>query len=146
MPWRLPDELANFKRLTLGKPVVMGRNTYESLGKPLQGRRNVVLTHRAGFEAPGCEIVGCLDAAFERCAGAEEIMVIGGASVFEQCLPRASRIYLTRVEARVEADTRFPAFDPADWDETPGAKHSADARHEFAFRISTLVRKRMLGR
>ena len=144
LPWHLPADLVHFKRTTWGKPVVMGRRTYESLGRALPGRRNVVLTRRVSFRAPpDCEIAPDLDAARALCEGEErdEWLVIGGAMLYAEALPRACRMYLTRVLAEVEGDARFPEFDPDEWREVACIDHPRDARHAHAFRIATLERR-----
>jgi len=114
MPWHLPDDLRRFRRLTLGKPVVMGRRTFRSIGHPLSGRRNIVVS-RTLSETSGIEVVAVLDRALEICAGAEEVMIIGGAALYREALPRAERLYLTRIAARFEGDTYFPAVDWSEW-------------------------------
>ena len=115
LPWHLPADLAFFKRTTLGKPVLMGRKTYESIGRPLPGRRNIVVTRNSKFDAPGCELASGLDTAIERCADAQEIMLIGGANLYAQGLDRASYLYLTRIDHAFEdGDAWFPELD-ASW-------------------------------
>jgi dihydrofolate reductase len=142
LPWRLPEDLAYFKRVTLGRPVVMGRRTYESIGKPLPGRDNIVVTHRKDLPAPGCIVVQSLDGAWKAAGGAAEVCVIGGTSLFEETLPLADVIHLTEVAAEVEGDTYFPDFDRAAWRETEVARHPADSRHAYPFRIVRLERRR----
>jgi dihydrofolate reductase len=123
MPWRLPGDLKFFKNTTLGKPVIMGRRTFESVGKPLPGRPNIVLTRDAGFRPPGVEVTDSLDKAVKLAAeqaaklGAEEIAVIGGGEIYALALPRASRVYLTEVQASPDGNARFPDLDRADWRE-----------------------------
>jgi dihydrofolate reductase len=114
LPWRLPDDLARFKRLTLGCPVVMGRRTFESLGKPLSGRRNILLTRDAGFSQPGCEMAHTADEAIGL-AGNDELFVIGGASVYKLFLPLASRMYITHVEGNFSGDVFFPEVRWENW-------------------------------
>lgn len=140
LPWRLPDDLAYFKRVTMGHPVVMGRRTHESIGKPLSGRKNVVVTRDPHYHAPGCTVVTSLDAAWEAAGDAAEVCVIGGTSLFAESLPKADRIHLTEVQAEVEGDTFFPPFDRREWTEREVARHPADERHEFPFRIVVLDR------
>ena len=140
LPWRLPDELAHFKRTTLGKPVLMGRRTFASLGRALPGRTNVVLSRDLGFAAPDALVARDLDAALALVRGAPEVMVIGGAALYAEALPRADRIYLTRVRARPEGDVWFPKLEPADWRETPLSEHPADARHAHAYAVFQLDR------
>lgn len=141
LPWRLPDELAHFKRATLGKPVLMGRRTFASLARALPGRTNVVLSRAPGFAAEGALVARDLERALELVAGAPEVVVIGGAALYAEALPRAQRIYLTRVHARPEGDVRFPELDPADWRESLVLEHPADARHAHAFSIFELERR-----
>jgi len=141
LPWRLPDDMAYFKRVTMGNPVIMGRRTYESIGKPLPGRTNIVVTHNAAYEAPGCIVVHSLDDAWRAADGADEACVIGGTSLFEETLAMADLIHLTEVEADVEGDTYFPPFDRSRWRETEVSRHSADARHAYPFRIVRLERR-----
>jgi dihydrofolate reductase len=141
MPWHLPDDLKHFKALTLGKPVLMGRRTFESIGKPLPGRTNLVLTHAAGWTVPGATAVPDLEAAVRVAGSAPELVVAGGAQVYALALPRAARIYLTRIHAVIEGDTRLPAIDPASWYETSRELHPVDARHAFAMSFITLERR-----
>jgi dihydrofolate reductase len=142
MPWRLPEDLAYFKRVTMGHPIVMGRKTYESIGRPLPGRLNIVVTRNAGFAAPGCRVVDSMEAAYGAAGDAHEVSVIGGTSIFDAALPRADVIHLTEVDAEVAGDTWFPAFDRREWDEHEVLRHPADARHEHPFRIVRLERRR----
>jgi dihydrofolate reductase len=142
LPWRLPDDLAYFKRVTMGHPIVMGRRTYESIGKPLPGRENIVVTHQRDYRAPGCTVVHSLEEAWNAANGAQEVSVIGGTAIFRDTLPVADRIHLTEVHANVEGDTFFPAFDRTQWRETEIARHEADARHSYPFRIVVLDRRR----
>jgi dihydrofolate reductase len=137
MPWHLPEDLAHFKRLTLGHPVVMGRKTYESilatLGKPLPGRTNIVVTRQPGFAAPGCTVVGSLEAALGAAREADEVFVIGGAEIYRLALARADRVYLTRIDAAFEGDATFPALDPAEWREAVREDHPPAAGRSFGF-------------
>lgn len=141
LPWRLPDDLAYFKRVTMGRPVVMGRRTFESIGKPLPGRHNIVLSGNPAFEAPGCTVVASLDAAWRAAGDAEEACVIGGTSLFEETLPIARRIHLTEVDAEVDGDTYFPEYDRSQWAEREVLRHPADERHAYPFRIVVLERR-----
>jgi dihydrofolate reductase len=142
LPWRLPADLAHFKKVTMGHPIVMGRRTYESIGKPLPGRKNIVITHNRAYEAPGCVVVGSLDEAWAASAGADEVCIIGGTTLFAETLPIADVIHLTEVEADVEGDTYFPRFDRGDWNQKEIARHAPDARHAYPLRILELTRKR----
>ena len=139
LPWRLPDDLKRFKALTLGKQVVMGRKTFESIGRPLPGRENRVVSRQAGLRLEGCLVFPGLR---EALAGdADEIMVIGGAQIYAAALPLAQRLYLTEVETEVEGDARFPDFDPAEWREIERMPHPPDARHACGFVFRVLDRK-----
>jgi dihydrofolate reductase len=140
LPWRLPDDLAHFKRVTMGHPVIMGRRTFESVGKPLPGRANIVITRQPDFAAPGCAVVHSLEEAWRAANGAEEACVIGGTMLFAETLPAADVIHLTQVDAEVEGDTWFPPFDRSQWVEREVARHAADARHAYPFRILELSR------
>ncbi|MBS0456344.1 MAG: dihydrofolate reductase [Proteobacteria bacterium] len=134
LPWHLPDDLKRFKALTLGKAVLMGRKTADSLGRALPKRRNLVLTRSDRAPFPGMEVVASLDDAMQRAD--DELMVIGGGEVFALALPLATRMYLTHVDTEVAgADTFFPAFEESDWRVVAHASHPADARHacDFAF-------------
>ena len=143
LPWHLPDDLKRFKALTLGKPLLMGRRTAESLGRALPGRRNLVLTRSGRVPFAGMEAVDTLDAAL-RIAGADgagELCVIGGGDVFALALPQAARLHLTWVDTVVEgADAYFPDYDAAAWREVAREAHAADARHAFAFDFVDYVR------
>jgi dihydrofolate reductase len=141
LPWRLPDDLAYFKRVTMGRPVVMGRRTWQSIGKPLPGRTNIVVTHDRALQATGCVVAHSLDEAWRAAEGADEACVIGGTTLFAETLPIADAIHLTEVEAEVEGDTYFPDFDRSAWRETEIARHAADARHAYPFRIVLLERR-----
>ena len=133
MPWHLPDDLKRFKQLTLGKPVLMGRKTALAIGRPLPGRRNLVLTRSSAAPFAEQEAVASLDAAIAVADGAE-LCVIGGGEVYALVLPRATRLHLTWIDTAAEnADAFFPRFDLQQWRETARAAHPADARHEFAF-------------
>ena len=134
LPWHLPEDLKRFRRLTLGKPVVMGRRTYDSIGKPLPGRRNIVLTRQLGWRADGVETAVTLDDALALAADTPEVAIIGGATVYAEALPRADRIELTEVHAAPAGDTFFPPLDPARWREIA---READAQMSFV----TLVRR-----
>ncbi|TXG82149.1 MAG: dihydrofolate reductase [Sphingomonadales bacterium] len=144
LPWHLREDLQHFKRLTVGKPVVMGRKTFESIGKPLPGRHNIVVTRQADWRADGVTIApnlaeAIVAAGLDPRTRAPEIMVIGGGEIYAQALPLAGCIQLTEVHADVAGDTRFPALDPAQWRETARADHAA-ANGQPAFSFVTLER------
>jgi dihydrofolate reductase len=142
MPWHLPADLKHFKRLTMTKPILMGRVTWDAIGKALPGRLNLVMTRNPEWRGQGAMRVGSLDEAL-RVAGdveAKELMVIGGAEIYRQALPRAKRIYLTRIDAEPPGDAVFPELDPADWKEVERASHPADARNRWDLTFVTLER------
>ena len=141
LPWRLPDDLAFFKRTTMGHPVIMGRRTYESIGKPLPGRLNIVVTHQPDFSAPGCTVVHSMKEAYRAAGDAPEVAIIGGNAIFAETLPDADTIYLTEVDAEVEGDVFFPPFDRSRFREVELERHAADERHAYPFRILKLERK-----
>jgi len=140
LPWRLPDDLKRFKAITMGKPVLMGRKTFESIGKPLVGRTNIVVTRDTHLRLDGCVTVGSIDDALLAAGTAPELMVIGGAELYRQILPRIDLIYLTRVHAQIEGDTRFPEVVWEDWIELESEYHAADERHAHAFTFLKLAR------
>ena len=133
LPWRLSDYLKHFKAITMGKPIVMGRKTWESIGRPLPGRQNIVITRQAGFAAEGCDVVRSLDEAIATAGDADEIVVIGGSQIYALALPMAERLYLTRVHAEVEGDAYFPDVDAGRWLRVADEAHEADDRNEFDF-------------
>ena len=118
LPWRLPEDLRRFKALTLGHPVIMGRKTHESVGRPLPGRTNIVVTRDANFVAPGCTVVQSPAAALAACKDADEAFVIGGAELYRALFDDADRMYLTEINSDVPGDVLFPEFDAAQWQET----------------------------
>ncbi len=142
LPWHLFEDLKRFKRLTTGKPIIMGRRTYESIGKPLPDRRNIVISSREGLEIDGCEVVASPDAAIELTADDEEVMVIGGGGVYAQMLPMADRIYLTRVHASVDGDTYIPEISEDEWQVVDEQNFPADESRQYGFSFVTLDRLR----
>jgi dihydrofolate reductase len=140
LPWHLSDDLKRFKALTLGKPMLMGRKTFESIGKPLPGRTSLVLSRSKDWTRPGAIRVHSFEEALERAGAVPELVVIGGAEVYRLALPHARRIYLTRVHAQVAGDARFPPLDETGWHETEREFHAADSRHAHAFTFRVLER------
>lgn len=140
LPWRLPEDLKRFKRLTVGKTVLMGRKTWDSLGRPLPERANWVLSRDPSFRPEGASVFAALDQAL-RAAQGRELVVIGGAELYRQTLPLATHLELTEVEAEVDGDTRFPDYDPAEWPVLAEEAHAADERHALAYRFVTRVRR-----
>jgi dihydrofolate reductase len=143
LPWRLSDDLKRFKAITMGKPILMGRKTFESIGKPLPGRANLVLTRDRAWQATGVLTVGSIDEAIERSRRASELAVIGGAEVYQLALPVTDIIYLTRVEADVEGDTRFPELDAREWTEDVIGAQAADEKNQYPTTYLTLRRRRL---
>ncbi|MEY4378071.1 MAG: hypothetical protein RJB26_2621 [Pseudomonadota bacterium] len=141
LPWRLPADLLHFKALTLGKPVLMGRRTWDSLGRPLPGRRNLVVTRQAGFVAAGADVFTTVADALAAVADQPEVMVIGGGELYTQLLPLATALELTEVAATVDGDAFFPAFDAAEWPEVSREAHAADERHAHAYSFVRRVRR-----
>lgn len=133
LPWYLPEDLRHFKALTLGHPVIMGRRTWESIGKPLPGRENIVVSRQRAYDAPGARVCGSLDESLAQCADAPIAFVIGGADLYAAALPIADRLEFTEISAAFRGDTRFPAFDRGAWRETRReAQTSADGlRFDF---------------
>ncbi len=144
LPWRLPEDLKYFRAVTMGKPIVMGRRTYESIGRPLPGRPNIVVTRNPDFHADGVDVAATLDDALAiaarraEAAGVSEITIIGGAEIYRAVLPRADRIYLTEVHEAVEGDTVFPDYDRDEWNETS----RSDVTTESGIAISFVVLER----
>ena len=133
LPWHLPEDLKHFRNVTLGHPVIMGRRTWESLGKPLPGRENIVISRRPGFEAPGASVAASPAAAVALCAGEPVAFVIGGAEIYAAALPLADGLVLTELDRDYEGDTRFPAWHPSEWRETQREAHTAADGMRFDF-------------
>jgi dihydrofolate reductase len=142
LPWRLPEDLRRFKAATLGKPVVMGRKTFESIGRPLPQRHNIVLTRQVGFSArdPAVTVVTTLEAALQAAGDVPEVMIIGGAEIYQLALPLAQRIILTRVHANVQGDTHFSPLDPKAWRVASSESYAADERHAYSMTFEDLER------
>ena len=141
LPWRLPADLQHFKKLTVGKPIIMGRKTWESLPGLLPDRPHIVITKNPAYRAEGCQVVHSIEQALVVAGMVEEVMVVGGAHLYQQMLPSADRLYLTRVHARVEGDAFFPPYDAAQWREIEHERHQADERNAFDYTFLTLERR-----
>jgi dihydrofolate reductase len=137
LPWKISDDLKRFKALTLGKPIVMGRCTWESIGRPLPGRQNIVITRQSNFSAHGCDVAASPAAALTIAGDAEEIMIIGGSQIYDLFLPKAGRIYLTRVQTEIDGDAFLPSISEADWELVDSKFHEASDANEFAFDFKT---------
>lgn len=138
MPWHLPADLAHFKRVTMGKPVIMGRRTYESIGFPLPGRKNVVITRNAEYAPEGVVVVGSVEAALAEVSDAEEVMIIGGGQLYREMLPHADRLYLTQIQADIEGDTEFPDYTVFEWNEIGREVYEADEKNAYDLEFVTL--------
>lgn len=138
LPWHLPADFAHFKKVTMGKPIVMGRKTFESIGKPLPGRKNIVLTRNPELKFDGVDCVKDFSHAVSLVTDAEEIMIIGGSAIYEMLLPEANRMYLTYVDAEFTGDAWFPEFDKKQWFEKEVVEHPVDEKNLYACRFVTL--------
>lgn len=141
LPWRLPNDLKRFKALTLGHPVIMGRKTFESIGRPLPDRKNIVITRQKDFCPQGVETVGSMEEALELCRLVDEVFIIGGGEIYKMALPQVNRIYLTLVDAEIDGDVFFPDWTTKGFSEVSEEFHPADEKHAFAFRFLVLDRK-----
>ena len=139
MPWRLPAELQHFKRTTMGKTIVMGRKTWQAVGRPLPGRQNIVISRNPGFLADGAEVADSLENALET-ATSQEVMVIGGGQLYALALPLASRMVLTLIDIEPKADTWFPEWDEAQWQQVGERRYEADDENPLAYSIIELIR------
>ena len=140
LPWHISEDLKHFKAITMGHPIVMGRRTFESIGRALPGRLNVVVTRNADYTAEGCTVVDSPAAALRAAEGADEVMIIGGSEIYRLFLPMAHRIHMTRVQAEVEGDATFPPLDPAEWRLVDEEQFPAGEGREYAFSFQTLER------
>lgn len=143
MPWHLPAEMGHFRRSTIGRTVLMGRKTFESLGRPLKDRRNVILTRNVDYAPDGCEIVHSLEEALARYTAAkeDELVIMGGAEIYKQFLPHADKLLLTEVDTVIEGDAYFPEFDLQDWTLINSEPFPKDEKNSYDFQIQTYVRK-----
>ncbi|MBI3576081.1 MAG: type 3 dihydrofolate reductase [Gammaproteobacteria bacterium] len=142
LPWRLPNDLKHFRRLTTGHAIILGRKNYESIGKPLPERTNIVITRNRDFRATGCLVAHSLDEALTLAGNDPEIFVIGGAEIYRAALARTNRLYLTRVHATIAGDTHFPEFDETEWREISRERHERDERHAYDYSFVVLERIR----
>ncbi len=142
LPWHLPEDLRRFRQLTLGKAVVMGRLTFDAIGRPLPGRRNIIISSDLNLRIDGCEVVPSPQAALQLVEGDEEVMIIGGGRIYRQLLPLVGRIHLTRVHATVDGDVFFPELDASEWQVVASEEFPASDSRPIGFTISTLERAR----
>lgn len=141
LPWHLPADFAHFKQLTMGKPILMGHKTFDSIGKPLPGRNNIVLSRSSGLDIEGVTVVNNVEQALQAAGTAEELMVIGGSAVYKMLLPTAQRMYLTEVDAEFEGDAWFPEFDASQWRQAASKQRAADGNNPYSCRFVTYERK-----
>lgn len=142
MPWHLPADLAHFKKITLGKPVVMGRNTYESIGKALPGRHNIVITRNPDYQLPDATVVNSCEQALEVAGEVEEVMIIGGGAIYEAFLPSCKRLYLTLIDADIPGDTQFPDYQKAGaWQLVEEQQFLADSKNTFDLSFITISKE-----
>lgn len=139
--WHLPQDMKHFKQTTMGHHMIMGRKTFESIGRPLPGRELIIVTRNPDYPAPGCKTVGSIKEAlgWAEQAGETEVLIAGGAQIYRAMLPLADKIYLTEVKATLEGDTFFPELDQNEWEETQRTAHSADERHAYAYDFVELI-------
>jgi dihydrofolate reductase len=141
MPWHLPADLQFFKTTTLGKPIIMGRKTWESLGRILPGRRHIVVTRNKDYTAEGVEIIHSTDAALKQASNVDEAVIIGGAHLYEEMLPLTDRLYLTEIDAEFEGDTFFPEWNKEVWEVVSSETHPADEKNSFPYRFVVYDRR-----
>lgn len=133
LPWKLSADLQYFRRVTMGKPIIMGRNTHESIGRALPGRKNIIVTKNKSYQAEGCTVVHSIPDALLACEQVEEVMIMGGASLYEQFLPQADKLYLTQVHASLTGDTWFPNWQKNEWSELSREDYQADEKNDYAY-------------
>jgi len=141
LPWHLPADFTHFKSVTMGKPIIMGRKTYESIGKPLPGRKNIVLSRNTDAQYAGVVCVNSIESAIAEAGEVAEVMIIGGSAIYEKLLPQADRLYLTYVDAEFEGDAWFPLIDKHLWVEKESISYAIDEKNRYNFRFVTLEKK-----
>jgi len=139
--WHLPADLAHFKKITSGHSIIMGRKTYESIGRPLPNRRNIIVTRQQFFSAEGCEIMGSLQEAVDACLNEEEVFIIGGGDIYAQVLHAADKIYLTRIYKDFEGDAKFPELNFSEWKLMKYTRHHADEKNSYEYSFSEYIRQ-----
>ncbi|MDQ7075922.1 MAG: type 3 dihydrofolate reductase [Gammaproteobacteria bacterium] len=142
LPWHLPADLQFFKKTTLGKPIIMGRKTFDSIGRPLPGRRNIIISRNLDYQANGCDVVHSIEAALELVHECEEAMLIGGATLYRHILPLTQKLYLTQIDAELNGDSWFPEYEAEQWRETSREAHQADEKNRFNYAFVILERTR----
>lgn len=142
LPWHLPADLAFFKQTTMGKPILMGRKTFESIGRPLPGRRNIIISRDPHYQVEGCDICDSIDSAMAIVMDQDEAMLIGGSSLYAQTIERAERLYITEIHAQFEGDAWFPVIDPAQWLESWREDHQNDAKNPYYYSFVKYSRRK----
>ncbi len=135
MPWHLPADLKHFKAVTMAKPIVMGRKTYESIGRPLPGRQNVVISRNVDYQVEGCDVVNSIDEALELLAGIDEVMIIGGGFLYSQMIEQADNLYLTFIELEVDGDTQFPEYEHLQLTEKAKVQYLSDEKNPYNYQF-----------
>jgi len=142
MPWYLPADLAYFKITTLGKPVIMGRKTYDSIGRPLPGRQNIVISRDESLNIEGVEVVQSVEQALTVASGVDEIMVIGGGAIYAHCMPKADKLYITHIDAKIDGDTQFPDYDlENEWQMLASDTRQADEKNAYVLHFNVYQRR-----
>lgn len=142
MPWHLPADLAYFKKTTLGKPVIMGRKTYDSIGRPLPGRQNIVISRDESLNIEGVEVVQSVEQALAVASGVDEIMVIGGGAIYAHCMPKADKLYITHIDAKIDGDTQFPDYDlENEWQMLASETRQADEKNAYVLHFNVYQRR-----
>jgi len=136
MPWHLPADLAYFKKTTLGKPIIMGRKTFQSIGRPLPGRKNIVISRDESYQVEGVEVVNSVEAALALVVDSEEVMVIGGGGIYQHCLAAAQRLYITHIDADIDGDTYFPNYDLSVWKKVASDIRPSDEKNQYQLDFS----------
>ena len=142
LPWNLPADMEHFKELTKGKPVIMGMKTFESIGKPLPKRTNIIITRNPNYKAEGCIVVHSIEEALKAAENHKEVMIIGGASIYKEFLPKADKLYLTSIDADFEGDAYFPEYKIEEWEETSYEEHERDKDNPYNYTFLVLTRKK----
>ncbi|WP_026897981.1 dihydrofolate reductase [Daejeonella oryzae] len=141
LPWHLPADLKHFKNLTTGHPIIMGRKTFDSIGKPLPNRRNIVITRQSDLKIEGAELVNSLEEALQLCPAGEQVFIIGGSQIFNQSLALATKLYFTRIHEVFDADTFFPEIDPNIWKEEDKTEHQKDEKNAYAYSFISYIKR-----
>ncbi len=143
MPWHLSADLKKFKQITMGSPILMGRKTFESIGRPLPGRTNIIISHNTSYQQPGCLVFNSINQALVACHNNDEVFIIGGATFYQSMLPMADRLYLTEIKQDFDADTFFPAINKTEWEEVAREDINDDPSVDFSYSFLTLERNKI---